>query len=127
MLPKLKAPVEALASHVNQYHALATFHEKSGEFSYKVWDVDGRPLSRATEYLACGLNGAGDVMNCSCADGFTPTGLGKIDRGRFIMLEKTTMNFAQFTIPENLREPISRAVECTKNTRPSPKPTPATR
>ena len=96
---------------LEKFHARVTFDPKSNQFTYVVCDSAGRQLSPANGYLSCSLNGPGDVMNCFCVTGFTVTGLGKMN----VLAQKPDIaDFAQFRIPENLRRPISKAVECTR-------------
>lgn len=76
LLPIVKAPAKTLPASVMQYYVLATFSPETASFSYKVWNSRGRHIADSRGYMSCGLNGAGNVMNCNCAEGYRPTGLG---------------------------------------------------
>ncbi len=114
LLPKAETAPGAPSADIIQFHVLVTFHPKPSHFSYIVTGPDGHPLTPSENYSSCGLNGAGDVMNCFCPDGFIFTGSGKMTGSQFIMSEKADMDFAQFEIPENMSGPISKAFECTR-------------
>ena len=114
LVPKAEALAKEFPNDFKQFHALVKFSPKSAHFSYKIWGPDGRLLFPVTGYVSCGLNGPGDVMNCFCANGFTFTRVGRMNGDKFIMIGRPEMEFAQFGISENLREPVSRVIECTK-------------
>jgi hypothetical protein len=100
--PVQKETEVPIPNEVNQFHALATFSPTTSTFSYKVWSRNGRELTSTASYLSCGLNGAGDAMNCFCPSGFKVTGLGGMNGNRFVRTENPEFEFAQFLIPEDL-------------------------
>lgn len=115
LLPKNVPAVPPRAFPWTRYWVLATFSPRTHSFVYRGWGSSRVPVPDTAGLLSCGFNGAGDVLNCFCADGFVATGTGWMQGNRFVLTDKPTMEFAQFTIPEELKAPISRAVQCSKN------------
>lgn len=116
LTPKAYSTVNLPAS-LSQFHTLVTFSPGRWEqFTYETWDAEGHRLPVSYEYLSCGLNGPGDVMNCYCPDGFSYTAKGKINGGHFFKTEapEAGFNFAQFSIADPVRHFVREAVECTR-------------
>jgi hypothetical protein len=114
LTPKPYARVELPAS-VTQFHSLVTFAPRASErWTYETWDSNGSLLSSSLGYLSCSLNGAGDVMNCYCPDGFAFTATGTLSAGHFTKTESPQegFHFAQFVIGNPVRRSVSEAVEC---------------
>lgn len=105
--------VKPTIENIRKFHVLATFDPGVHSFTYRAWTDSGRPLASGG-YLSCSLNGSGDVMNCFCPSGYAATGQGGVSGTRFVELEKPTNNFGQFLIGDELKAPISRAVQCEK-------------
>jgi hypothetical protein len=110
-----------IPASLQQYHAMVTFTPKYSQFTYKIWDSNGHPLPAEPDspaYLMCDVNGGGNVLNCYCAPDFTPTALGTMRLSSrtalFVESSKANTPFAQFGIPENQHDPISKTVECTR-------------
>ncbi len=119
LLPQTR-PQTKLPGSLTQFHALVTFTPRAREqFTYKAWDATGNLLQSPGAYLSCGLNGPGDVMNCFCPDGFAFTGTGKILQGYFTKTNdpQEGFTFAQFSLPDPVRNSFSAAVECTRPSR----------
>ncbi len=114
--PKPFKPVELPAS-LARFHSLVTFAPHASErWTYKTWDSNGHLLPGSQQYLTCGLNGPGDVMNCYCPDGFTFTATGTVGDGHFTKTAapQDGFDFAQFGIADPVRRSVSEAVECTR-------------
>jgi hypothetical protein len=116
LIPKPYKPVE-LPVNLTRFHSLVTFEPRSSErWTYKTWDDNGHLLPGSQDYLSCGLNGPGDVMNCDCPAGFAFTATGVIRDGRFTKTAapQDGFDFAQFTIADPVRGSVSKVVECTR-------------
>jgi len=105
-----------LSAQITRFRALATYSPAQGSFSYQAWDLEGHSLPQGENYLSCGLNGPGDVMNCFCPKGFEVSSFGTRKDGRFSLTERPRpdLPLAQFGIPEDLKGPINKTVECTR-------------
>lgn len=93
--------VTPIAVGLPMYRVQVTLKARTSHFSYVVSDERGRLIAPNPAYMSCGLNGAGDVVNCYCAEGFDP--LDKHNPG---------VNRAQFEIDEPLRKDVTKTVEC---------------
>jgi hypothetical protein len=116
LTPKPYKPVELPAS-LTRFHSLVTFAPRASErWTYKTWDDNGHLLPGSQDYLSCGLNGPGDVMNCYCPAGFAFTATGTVSDGHFTKTAapQDGFDFAQFSIADPVRRSISEAVECTR-------------
>jgi hypothetical protein len=119
LTPKLHDCVELRAS-LTQFHALVTFAPRASErWTYKTWDNNGSLLPGSQNYLSCGLNGSGEVINCYCPDGFAFTATGTVSDGHFTKTEapRDGFDFAQFAIADPVRRSVSEGVECTRQAR----------
>ena len=116
LLPK-KATAAALPPELKEYSATVIFSAKESSFSYKAQNADGTPLTPSWQYLSCGLNGPGDVMNCYCAAKFKPVETGQL-KGKVFIPEDAIVDdyFAQFAIPEQVSRSVSRTVKCVRKT-----------
>jgi len=105
-----------LPPQITRFRTLATYSPAKGSFSYQASDSEGHSLPQGENYLSCGLNGPGDVMNCFCPKGFEVASFGTQKDGKLVLTEKPRpdLPFAQFGIPEDLKGPISKAVECAR-------------
>jgi len=118
LTPKPYSRVDLPASLI-QFHTLVTFAPRASErWTYKTWDKNGHLLPGSQDYLVCGLNGPGDVMNCYCPEGYAFTAKGTIRNGQFTKTEAPDegFNFAQYGIADPVRHWVSVAVECTRQT-----------
>jgi hypothetical protein len=109
--------VAELPASLTQSHSLVTFAPGAADrWTYKTWDNNGHLLPTSQGYLSCRLNGAGDVMNCSCPAGFAFTAKGTISDGHFTRTEapEEGFEFAQFLIEDPVRRSVSEAVECSR-------------
>jgi hypothetical protein len=116
LTPKPHKPVELPAS-LTRFHSLVMFApHAAGRWTYKTWDDSGHVLPGSQDYLSCGLNGPGDVMNCYCPAGFDFTATGTVSDGQFTKTAapQDGFDFAQFLIADPVRHSISEAVECTR-------------
>lgn len=116
LTPKPYKPVEPPAG-LTRFHSLITFTPRASErWTYKTWDDNGNLLPGAQDYLSCGLNGPGDVMNCYCPAGFAFTATGTVRDGHFTKTADSQegFHFAQFGIADPVRRSVSEAVECTR-------------
>jgi hypothetical protein len=116
LTPKPYKSVELPAS-LTQFHSLVTFAPRDSErWIYRTWDNNGHLLPTSQDYLNCGLNGPGDVMNCYCPAGFAFTAKGTVSDGHFTKTEapQDGFDFAQFVIADPVRRSVSEAVECTR-------------
>jgi hypothetical protein len=115
LTPKAYKPAE-LPANLTRFHSLVTFAPRASErWAYQTWDDDGHQLPDSQDYLSCGLNGPGDVMNCYCPAGFAFTATGLVSDGRFTKTAapQDGFDFAQFSIGDPVLHSISKAVECT--------------
>jgi len=106
---------------VKRYLATVTF--VPGKFSRMRSAVDlgtNAPLPDA-RVDGCSLNGGGDVLNCSCVDGFAPTQSGVVPRaltvGEITQLRKANLisaDMAQLGIPEDATHPFTVQVVCAR-------------
>ena len=110
--PRLPEP--GLPLTVHHYVASATLQPRLWPRLYTARDVDThRPLS--TPNLAgCRVSGAGDMLNCSCSDGFRPAG-GVLHAITGTSPALMTGAFAQFTLPPPADIPVTADVECTRS------------
>ncbi len=108
--PRLPDP--GLALSVRRYIATATLQPRLWPRLYTARDADThRPLP--TPNLAgCHVNGAGDVLNCFCTDGFHPTS-GLLHNAADSQ-PATITTFAQFPLPEPASTPITAEVDCVR-------------
>jgi hypothetical protein len=116
LTPKPYDHVE-LPARVTQFHSLVKFAPRTSKrWTYKTWDKNGSLLPSSWSYLSCSLNGAGDVMNCYCADGFDFTATGTVSNGHFSKTDgpQEGFDYAQFGIGYSVRRSVSQAVECTR-------------
>ena len=116
LLPKKLESRRPPSRDVSKYVVQMTFAPGLSRFSYKEQGHNGDLITAPEGYLSCGLNGPGDVVNCYCADGFEPTGIGQLRQGTFVPEEKPDgqFGFAQFGIPEELHRPIQKSIECVR-------------
>jgi len=116
LLPQ-KAPMAIIPPELKEYLATIVFSAKQDSFSYKAQNADGTPLTPSGQYLSCGLNGPGDVMNCYCAAKFKPVETGQL-KGKVFIPEDAIVDdyFAQFGIPEQVSRSVSRTVKCVRKT-----------
>ena len=113
LVPK-KQIATPLPAELIQFHSLVTFTPHSSKrFKYQTRDAKGRELPQQDAYLSCGLNGAGDVMNCYCPAGFASTGKGTIG---FSTTETADsgLAFAQFELADPVHGSVRHTVECTR-------------
>jgi hypothetical protein len=116
LTPKPYKPIELPVS-LTRFHSLVTFAPRAFErWTYKTWDDNGHTLTGSLDYLSCGLNGPGDVMNCYCPAGFASTATGTVSDGHFTKTAapQDGFDFAQFAIADPVRRSVSEAVECTR-------------
>jgi hypothetical protein len=116
LIPKPYKPLELPAS-LTRFHSLVTFAPRASErWTYKTWDDNGHLLSGSLDYLSCGLNGPGDVMNCYCPAGFAFTATGTVSDGHFTKTAapQDGFDFAQFFIADPVRRSVSKTVECAR-------------
>jgi hypothetical protein len=113
LVPATEAKPAAPPVELKGYSVEVTL-SKLGQFSYEGWDANGHSLAAVKGLLSCGLSGGGDVVNCACADGFKPRGIGRIESGRFVLTEKATWVFAQFEVPEDGGVEVKRGVGCVR-------------
>lgn len=100
-----------------RFYSLVIFDPRSAaRFTYKSWNSQGRLLTGFADFVTCGLNGPGDVMNCYCPKGFVFTGKGDVRDGKFEKTEAPAegFDFAQYMIGDAVRRSVSVAVECTR-------------
>ena len=113
--PKIPEPGLPLAIH--HYTASATLQPKLWPRLYTARDVDTHRSLSTPNLAGCRVNGAGDVLNCFCSDGFRPAkGLLHTAAGTAPATMHET--FAQFMLEAPADTPITAEVECT---RPAPK------
>ena len=104
---------EPIAIDTGSYEATAVL---PGDLSTPwVYSANGR-VEMEGRFLSCSSNGGGDVVNCSCADGFHPVSGESLIRGR---REKAglfkDMSFAQFGVGEEQKPPEVRlSVTCSR-------------
>lgn len=116
LTPKPHEPIE-LPSSLTRFHSVVTFAPRASErWTYRTWDDNGRLLPGSKDYLSCGLNGPGDVMNCYCPAGFVFTATGMVSNGHFTKTASPQdgFDFAQFAIADPIRRSITEGVECTR-------------
>ncbi|HWH60458.1 MAG TPA: hypothetical protein VN682_22720 [Terriglobales bacterium] len=116
LTPKRDKPVDIPAS-VAQFYSRVTFAPRASQrWAYKTWDSGGGLLPDSQGYLSCGLNGAGDVMNCYCPAGFAFTATGTVTDGHFANRQRPQegFDFAQFVLDDPVHGSISEGVECTR-------------
>ena len=62
--------------------------------------------------FSCGVNGGGDLLNCSCPDGYEASRVGKVSNGRFVHTSR--VDVLQLDIGEDSTRPVTVAAECTR-------------
>ena len=62
--------------------------------------------------FGCGVNGGGDLLNCSCPTGYMGSRIGKVESGQFAPIEANEI--LQLEIGEDATHPITVAAECTR-------------
>jgi hypothetical protein len=62
--------------------------------------------------FGCGVNGGGDLLNCSCPTGYVGSRTGKVESGQFVPIEVNEV--LQLEIGEDATHPIIVAAECTR-------------
>ncbi|HMH12076.1 MAG TPA: hypothetical protein VK578_03110 [Edaphobacter sp.] len=63
--------------------------------------------------FGCGVNGGGDLLNCSCPTGYVGSQTGKVENGQFVPLG--TSEILQLEIGEDDTHSITVAAECTRS------------
>jgi hypothetical protein len=100
-------PVKAPAG-VESYLVTVTMQPHKANWPHETVDLaTGKKLPKQ-DYDGCGLNGAGDALNCTCTDGFVPARAGVVAAAveakdaqtlpAAKMIDPTT---AQFTLPDS--------------------------
>jgi len=77
---------------------------------YALLPTSNKPL--APPGFGCGVNGGGDLLNCTCPKGYAASRTGKIKDGRFLPLKKA--NVLQLEIGEDATHAVTVAAECTR-------------
>ena len=116
------API--LPSETKQYYAKVIFQPSIAKFTYQAWNLDRHALTPAQDYLSCSLNGSGELLNCYCAAAdFEAIKAGNIQSEKFaesdslipfIRDESPHPYFAQFELPERVKEKVEHAVLCAR-------------
>lgn len=113
-----------LPPSTSQYYAQVLFLPHSAKYIYKAWDARWLALAPAQNYLSCSLNGSGELLNCFCgASNFEVAKTGSLQEGNFvegdapmpfISEEQPHPLFAQFLLPDPVREKVERTVLCAR-------------
>ncbi len=110
----------ALSVKVQRYSATVTLVPKVYSWKHAALDLETKRPLLVANADGCSLNGAGTLLNCTCAAGFKPVRAGLIgekgqsDPERLREVDRSLPGTAQLQLPEVPRHPLSAQLLCTR-------------